>query len=150
MTPMTMTKEIQVLLVEDSAADIRLTQEAFREAAIQNKVHIVKDGISALAFMRREAPYQNVPRPDLVLLDLNLPGKHGTEVLREIKEDPELRSIPVVVLTTSRDEGDVKRSYQLHANCYLVKPRAYDGFLQTVDSIRDFWLQRAELPRHAC
>lgn len=141
--------EIQVLLVEDNAADIRLTQEAFREADIHNKIHIVTDGASALAFMRKQAPYKDAPLPDLVLLDLNLPRKHGTDVLREIKQDPALRRIPVVILTTSRDESDVRRSYDLHANCYLVKPTAYEGFLETVYSIRDFWLSRAELPRHA-
>ena len=140
------TRTIDVLLVEDSAADIRLTQEAFRESDVRTRLHVVTDGAAALAFLRNESPFEAAPRPDLVLLDLNLPKKHGRDVLRDIKEDPQLCAIPVVILTTSTDETEIRRSYELHANCYLVKPAAYDGFLRTVDSIRDFWLSLAELP----
>ena len=145
-----MSSEIQVLLVEDGPADIRLTREAFREAEMGVTLHVATDGEAALAFLRKEPPHDGAPRPDLILLDLNLPKKHGMDVLVEIKEDPDLRSIPVVILTTSSSESDVLGSYERHANCYLVKPRAYEGFLETVDAIRDFWLRRARLPhRHA-
>ncbi len=139
---------VEILLVEDNPADVRLTREALREGAggLRHRLHVVEDGVQALAFLRREAGYWEVPRPDLILLDLNLPRKDGREVLQEIKADPELRSIPVVVLTTSRSEEDVLRSYQLHANCYVTKPVDLDQFLEVVRRIEAFWLGVARLP----
>lgn len=137
---------IEILLIEDNPADIRLTQEAFREARLRNTVHVVQDGVSAMAFIRQAAPFQNAPRPDLVLLDLNLPKKDGREVLREIKADPHTRLIPVVVLTTSDDEEDVLRSYDLHANAYLVKPIDVLRFIKMIQSLESFWLSVVKLP----
>ncbi|RMD80069.1 MAG: response regulator [Gammaproteobacteria bacterium] len=137
----------EVLLVEDNPADARLTREALREAGLRGRIHVVEDGVGALGFLRREGAYARAPRPDLVLLDLNLPRKDGREVLREIKADPELRSIPVVVLTTSCSEEDVLLSYQLHANCYVTKPADLDQFLETLRSLQGFWLRVARLPR---
>ena len=137
---------IEILLIEDNPADIRLTQEAFREARLHNTVHVVQDGVSAMAFIRQAAPYQQAPRPDLILLDLNLPKKDGREVLREIKADPITRLIPVVVLTTSDDEEDVLRSYDLHANAYLVKPIDVLRFIKMIQSLESFWLSVVKLP----
>ena len=137
---------IEILLIEDNPADIRLTQEAFREARLHNTVHVVQDGVSAMAFIRQAAPYQQAPRPDLILLDLNLPKKDGREVLREIKADPHTRLIPVVVLTTSDDEEDVLRSYDLHANAYLVKPIDVLRFIKMIQSLESFWLSVVKLP----
>ncbi len=138
---------IQVLLVEDSPGDVRLTREAFKDAKVYITLHVASDGEKAMAFLKREGEYANAPRPDLILLDLNLPKKDGREVLDEIKGSPTLKSIPVVILTTSSSETDILRSYQLHANCYITKPVALDGFLKVVKSIDSFWLSVVKLPR---
>jgi CheY-like chemotaxis protein len=134
------------LLVEDNAADVRLLQEALKEADMEISMPVAGDGAAALAFLRREGKYAHAPRPDLVLLDLNLPKIDGREVLAEIKRDPGLRIIPVVVLTTSRSEEDVLKSYDLHANCYITKPVNLERFLDIVKSIKEFWLTVARLP----
>ena len=141
-----MQNPIEILLIEDNPADIRLTQEAFREARLQNTVHVVQDGVNAMAFIRQTAPFQQAPRPDLILLDLNLPKKDGREVLKEIKSDTHTRTIPVVVLTTSDDEADVLRSYDLHANAYLVEPIDILQFIKMIQSLEDFWLSVVKLP----
>jgi two-component system, chemotaxis family, response regulator Rcp1 len=138
---------IEVLLVEDSPGDVRLTQEAFKDAKVHINLHVASDGAKAMAFLRCEGEHVNAPRPDMILLDLNLPKKDGREVLEEIKESPALRSIPVVVLTTSSSEADILRSYQLHANCYITKPVGLEGFLTVVKSIDGFWLSVVKLPR---
>ncbi len=137
---------IEILLVEDSPADVDLTREALEDAKVSNNLHVVADGVEALAFLRREGPYAEAPRPDLILLDLNLPKKDGREVLAEIKADPALRRIPVVVLTTSEAEQDIVRSYDLHANCYITKPVDLDAFIEVVRSIEGFWLAIVRLP----
>ena len=138
---------IEVLLVEDSPGDVRLTREAFKDAKVHINLHVAADGAKAMAFLKREGEYANAPRPDLILLDLNLPKKDGREVLAEIKVDPALKTIPVVVLTTSSSEADILRSYQLHANCYITKPVGLEGFLTVVKSIDSFWLSVVRLPR---
>jgi CheY-like chemotaxis protein len=138
---------IEVLLVEDSPGDVRLTQEAFKDAKVHINLHVASDGAKAMAFLKHEGEYANAPRPDLILLDLNLPKKDGREVLAEIKDDPKLRSIPVVVLTTSSSEADILRSYMLHANSYITKPVDLEGFLTVVKSIDSFWLSVVKLPR---
>jgi CheY-like chemotaxis protein len=135
-----------VLLVEDSAAEARLAQEAFHETPFPVRIHIASDGLQALDFLRRQRGYESAPRPDLVLLDLNLPRKDGREVLRDIKADDDLRRIPVVVLTTSQAESDILRAYELYANCYIQKPLELDGFIEIVKSIHRYWLQLAQLP----
>jgi CheY-like chemotaxis protein len=135
-----------VLLVEDSEAEARLAREALRETAFAVDLHVARDGAQAMDFLRRQGAYQDAPRPRLVLLDLNLPRKDGRELLRDIKEDADLRSIPVVVLTTSQAPSDIQRSYELLANCYIQKPFELDGFIETVKSIHRYWLQTAELP----
>jgi chemotaxis family two-component system response regulator Rcp1 len=137
---------INVLLVEDSPGDVRLTREAFKDARVHINLHVASDGAEAMAFLQREGKFANVPRPDLILLDLNLPKKDGREVLKEIKESEALMSIPVVILTTSASEGDVLRSYRLHANSYITKPVDLDGFLRVVKSIDSFWLSVVRLP----
>ncbi len=137
---------IEILLVEDSAGDVRLTEEALKEGKVRNRLSVAADGVEAMEFLRREGQFSDVPRPDLILLDLNLPRKDGREVLSEIKADPNLASIPVVVLTTSKDEEDVLRSYQLHANCYVTKPVDLEQFIKVVKAIEDFWLIVAKLP----
>jgi len=142
-------KTIEVLLVEDSEGDVRLTREAFKDAKVLVNLHVAADGVAALAFLRREEEYGKVPRPDLILLDLNLPKKSGREVLREIKESTTLGSIPVVILTTSASEADILKSYQLHANCYITKPVDLAGFLDVVQNIDSFWLTVVKLPRIA-
>ncbi len=139
-------RPIEILLVEDNPGDVRLTQEALRENKVRNRLHIVQDGVAALAFLRREEPYADVPRPDLILLDLNLPKKDGREVLAEIKAEPALRRIPVVILTTSRAEQDILRTYDLHANCYITKPVELDQFIEVVKSVEGFWLTIVSLP----
>jgi two-component system, chemotaxis family, response regulator Rcp1 len=138
---------IEVLLVEDSPGDVRLTREAFEEAKVHIKLHVATDGAAAMAFLQREGEYIDAPRPDLILLDLNLPKKDGRAVLKEIKESATLGSIPVVILTTSEADADIVRSYRLHANCYITKPVNLDGFLQVVKSIDNFWLSVVKLPR---
>jgi CheY-like chemotaxis protein len=139
-------KPIELLLVEDSEPDVRLTQEALREAKVKNRLWVVDDGVEALDFLRRQGPYADAPRPDLILLDLNLPRKDGRQVLEEIKNDSSLKLIPVVILTTSKSEEDVLRAYQLHANCYITKPVDFNRFMEVVRSIEDFWLTVVRLP----
>jgi CheY-like chemotaxis protein len=139
---------IHVLLVEDSPGDVRLTQEAFREANVTIKLHVALDGVEAMAFLRREGDHADAPRPDLILLDLNLPRMDGREVLALIKGDDNLRSIPTVILTTSEAEADIVKSYDLQANCYLSKPVQLDSFVGLVKSINDFWLTTAKLPQN--
>ena len=138
---------IVVLLVEDSPGDVRLTREALKDAKVQINLHVAVDGIEAMAFLARDPPHERAPRPDLILLDLNLPRKDGREVLKEIKESAALMSIPVVILTTSAHAEDVIASYRLHANCYITKPVDLEGFLTVVRSIDDFWLTIVKLPR---
>jgi chemotaxis family two-component system response regulator Rcp1 len=138
---------IEVLLVEDSAGDIRLTREAFKDAKVHINLHVASDGVEAMAFLKRDGPHAAAPRPDLILLDLNLPKKDGREVLKEIKESPTLKIIPVVILTTSASEADILRTYQLHANCYITKPVDLEGFLKVVKSIDSFWLSVVKLPQ---
>ena len=135
-----------VLLVEDSPGDIRLTREAFREADGALRFHVVVDGMEAISFLRREGCHVYAPRPDLILLDLNLPGMDGRQVLAEIKQDDDLKTIPTVILTTSEGEGDVEALYHLRANCYLTKPVEFDAFEALVKSISDFWLTMVRLP----
>jgi CheY-like chemotaxis protein len=139
-------RQIQILLVEDSPSDAKLTLTALKLAKVANAVNHVEDGEQAMEFLRREGAYDKAPRPDLILLDLNLPRKDGREVLEELKKDPDLRTIPVVVLTTSKAEQDVLRSYQLHANCYVTKPVNFERFLEVVQSIESFWLSVVVLP----
>jgi two-component system, chemotaxis family, response regulator Rcp1 len=138
---------IQVLLVEDSPGDVRLTLEAFRDANKVIQLHVVVDGVEAMAFLRHEGIYVHVPRPDLILLDLNLPKMDGREVLAHVKEDESLKLIPTVILTTSNAEADIVKSYQLQANCYLNKPVQLDAFENLVKSINDFWLTKVKLPQ---
>jgi chemotaxis family two-component system response regulator Rcp1 len=138
---------IEVLLIEDSPGDVRLTQEAFRDANPSIHLNIAVDGVDAMAFLRRQAKYADAPRPDLILLDLNLPKMDGREVLAHIKEDDSLRLIPTVILTTSDAEADIVRSYQLQANCYLTKPVQLEAFEVLVKSINDFWLTKVKLPQ---
>lgn len=145
----TTARPIEVLLIEDSPGDVRLTREAFKDAKVHVNLHVASDGVEAMAFLRCEDKYADAPRPDLILLDLNLPKKDGREVLEEIKESPSLKIIPVVVLTTSASEEDILRSYQYHANCYITKPVALDGFLKVVNSIDNFWLSIVKLPHEA-
>ncbi len=140
---------IEILLVEDNPADVRLTQEALKEGKVRNNLHVARDGIEAMEFLRRAGKFANAVRPDLILLDLNLPRKDGREVLSDIKRDPDLKSIPVVVLTTSSAETDIFKSYTLHANCYITKPVDLDQFVQVVKSIDDFWLTVVRLPSEA-
>jgi two-component system, chemotaxis family, response regulator Rcp1 len=139
-------REVEFLLVEDNPGDVRLTQEALTECAIPNNLNVVPDGMEAVAFLRREGKYANAPRPDVVLLDLNLPKKDGREVLAVVKADPELKSIPIVVLTSSEAENDILRSYELHANCYVTKPTDLDQFIKVIKSIKHFWLHVVKLP----
>ncbi|HEY0972821.1 MAG TPA: response regulator [Gemmatimonadales bacterium] len=137
---------IEILLVEDNRADAELTREALTESKVLSRLHVVRDGVQALAFLRREAGHEDAPRPDLILLDLNLPRKDGRTVLAEIKRDPALRLIPVVVLTSSEAEQDIARAYELNANCYVTKPVDLEQFLTIVHSIEQFWLTVVRLP----
>jgi|SRR5580658_938695 chemotaxis family two-component system response regulator Rcp1 len=138
---------IEVLLVEDSPGDVRLTQESFRDANPSIRLHVASDGVEAMAFLRREGRYSGAPRPDFILLDLNLPKMDGREVLASVKMDDSLKTIPTIVLTTSEAEADILKSYQLQANCYLTKPVQLDEFEGVVKSINDFWLTKARLPQ---
>ena len=138
--------KVEILLVEDNPGDVRLIMKAFKECKLPNRISVVEDGVEAIAFLRRQGKYPSAPRPHLILLDLNLPRKSGREVLEEIKVDPELRRIPVVVLTTSSAEHDLLRSYDLHANCYINKPVDLEQFVVVVRSIEDFWLSIVRLP----
>ena len=137
---------IEILLVEDNPGDVRLTQEAFKEGKVRNNLSVVNDGIEALVFLRQEGQYANAPRPDVILLDLNLPKKDGREVLAEIKQDPALRRIPIVILTTSEAERDILQTYYMHANCYITKPVDLDQFIIVIKSIESFWLNVVKLP----
>jgi len=139
-------RPIEILLVEDNPGDVRLTIEALKEGKVRNNLSVAKDGVEALSFLRREGTFSGAARPDLILLDLNLPRKDGREVLAEIKDDAVLRRIPVVVLTTSKAEEDILRTYDLHANCYITKPVDLDQFIAVVRSIDDFWLSVVRLP----
>jgi two-component system, chemotaxis family, response regulator Rcp1 len=139
-------RTIEILLVEDNPGDARLTLEAFKEGKVLNHLTVMKDGVEALAYLRRQGPYASAKAPDLILLDLNLPRKSGREVLAEIKADERLKTIPVVVLTTSEDAQDVARAYSEHANCYITKPVDLDQFLRVVQSIENFWLTLVRLP----
>lgn len=139
--------EIDVLLVEDDAGDVLMTQEAFEHHKLRNQLHVVSDGVEALAFLRREGEYADAPRPGLILLDLNLPRKDGREVLEEVKNDESLRSIPIVVLTTSQAEEDILRSYNLHANAYVAKPVDFERFIAVIRQIDDFFVSVVKLPR---
>lgn len=139
-------RAINILLVEDNPGDARLTLEAFRDAKVRNDFRIVGDGLEAMAFLYRKDNYADAPRPDIILLDLNLPRKDGRQVLEEIKSDEDLRRIPVAVLTTSRAERDILTSYNLHANCYITKPVDLDEFIRVVRGIEDFWLSIVKLP----
>jgi len=139
-------KNIEILLVEDNPADIRLAQEAFKDAKVHNVLYAVRDGVEAMAFLRREGKYAKVGRPDLILLDLNLPKKDGREVLAEIKTDEHLKLIPVVILTVSKDEEDILKTYNLHANCYITKPIDFEQFMRVVKGIEEFWLTIVKLP----
>jgi CheY-like chemotaxis protein len=140
---------IEVLLVEDSPGDVRLTQEAFRDANRAIHLQVASDGVEAMAFLRHEGAHVQAPRPHLILLDLNLPKMDGREVLAQIKEDGSLKTIPTVILTTSAAEVDIVKSYQLQANCYLIKPVQFDEFASLVRSINDFWLTKVKLPQQA-
>lgn len=137
---------IEILLVEDNPGDVRLTREVLRDCKLHNNLHVAEDGIEALEFLRRVGSYADAPRPDLVLLDLNLPKKDGREVLAEIKADSNLKRIPVVVLTTSKAEEDVFKAYDLHANCYITKPVDLDQFITVVRSVEEFWFTIVKLP----
>ena len=137
---------IEILLVEDNPGDVRLTIEALKEGKVANEINVAADGIEALAFLRREGKYKNAPKPDLILLDLNLPKKNGREVLAEIKMNPHLKCIPVVVLTSSQAETDIVTTYNLHANCYITKPVDFDQFIKVVKSIENFWFKVVKLP----
>jgi CheY-like chemotaxis protein len=139
---------IDVLLVEDDAGDVLLIREAFEHNKVHNDLAVVSDGVEAIAYLRRQGEHANAPRPDLVLLDLNLPRKDGREVLAEVKSDPDLRSIPVVVLTTSKAEEDVLRSYDLHANAYVTKPVDFERFIEVVRQIDEFFVSVVKLPEH--
>jgi CheY-like chemotaxis protein len=139
---------MEILLIEDNPADIRLTMEAFQELKVPNHVHVVMDGVEAMAYLRHEGKHQDAPLPDLILLDLNLPLKNGREILEEVKNDDHLRHIPVVVLTTSRAEEDVLQAYQLHVNCYLTKPSDLDQFFKVIQEIQRFWFGVARIPRY--
>lgn len=139
-------RPIEILLVEDSSGDIRLTQEALKDAKVSNNLSICKDGVEAMSFLKRTEGYESSPRPDLILLDLNMPKKNGTEVLKEIKTDTLLKHIPVVVLTTSSADADIVKSYNLNANCYISKPVDFDQFMVVIKSIENFWLSIVKLP----
>ena len=141
-----MTRCVEILLVEDNLGDVRLTREAFKEGHISHRLHVAEDGIKALAYLRREGVYANAIRPDIILLDLNLPKKDGREVLAEIKTDERFKRIPVVVLTTSQADQDILKVYSLHANCYIAKPVDLNNFIAVVRSIEKFWLSVVRLP----
>lgn len=139
-------RPIEILLVEDNEADVELTREAFREGKIHNILNVVSDGAEALDYLYRRGKFSNATMPDMILLDLNLPRRDGREVLQVIKDDPELKVIPVVILTSSSAEKDVLRTYSLHANCYVVKPVDFDQFMEAIRSIEDFWLSVVRFP----
>ncbi len=137
---------VEILLIEDNSGDVRLTIEALKEQQISNNLHVVNDGEEALAFLRNEGAYAGAPRPHLIFLDLNLPKRHGLEILAQIKTDEKFKSIPVIVLTTSKSDEDIAKSYDLHANCYIIKPSDFERFVEIIHSIKEFWLSVAVLP----
>lgn len=139
-------KMIDILLVEDTLSDVRLVQEVLKDVKIRNKLYVVNDGVEAMEFLRRQGKYATAPRPDVVLLDLNMPRMGGREVLKEVKEDEDLKRIPVIILTVSTAEADILRSYNLHANCYLTKPVDMDEFVKMVQTLQDFWFVIVKLP----
>ncbi|MGI8407258.1 MAG: response regulator [Actinomycetota bacterium] len=139
-------RSIEILLVEDNPGDVRLTREALKESKVINTLHVLTDGVEALKFLRRQSPFEDAVRPDVVLLDLNLPKKDGREVLAEVKADPDLKRIPVVILTTSQAEEDVLQSYNLHANAYITKPVDFDQFIHVIKTIEAFWFSIVKLP----
>ena len=139
-------RPVEILLVEDNPGDIRLTKEAMKEAKIINNLNVVEDGVEALAFLRKKGKFKDVIRPDLILLDLNLPKKNGREVLAEIKQDINLKQIPVVILTVSKAEEDILKTYELHANCFITKPVDMDQFIKVVKSLENFWFSIVKLP----
>lgn len=139
-------RPVEILLVEDNAGDVRLAREGLRECKLLNNLSVADDGVKAMAFLRREGEHAHAPRPDLIMLDLNLPRKDGREVLKEIKEDENLKRIPVVILTTSKAEEDIVKSYSLHANCYVTKPLAIEQFIEVVQAIEIFWFTIVKLP----
>ena len=143
-------RSAEILLVEDNEADARLADEALKESAIPNRLHVVEDGVQAMQFLRREGEHRDAPRPDVILLDLNMPRMDGREVLHAVKSDRKLRSIPVVALTTSSAERDIEQSYDLHANCFITKPIELDRFIDVVRSIQHFWLDTVQLPSTRC
>jgi chemotaxis family two-component system response regulator Rcp1 len=139
-------RPIEILLVEDNPGDVRLTQDALKDAKVANTMHVVEDGVAALDFLYRRGAYEAVPRPDLILLDLNLPRKNGREVLKQIKQDEQLKCIPVVILTTSQADDDISWAYKLHANCYITKPVEFAQFIRVVRAIEEFWFTIVTLP----
>lgn len=139
-------KSVEILLVEDNEGDVGLVEEVFEDAKIKNILHVAEDGEEAMLFLNKEKPFEDVPTPDIILLDLNLPQKDGREVLEEIKNDKNLRRIPVVILTTSKAEEDILKSYDLHANSYITKPVDFDQFIRVIQAIEDFWLEVVRLP----
>lgn len=139
-------KPVEILLVEDNKGDVGLIEEVFEEAKIKNNLHVVEDGEEAMLYLHSEDKFSGFPLPDIILLDLNLPKKDGREVLKEIKEDQDLKNIPVVILTTSSAEKDIFRAYDLHANAYITKPIDFDQFIKVVESIGNFWLEIVKLP----
>jgi CheY-like chemotaxis protein len=146
MDPMDNIRPVEILLIEDNPGDVRLAVEALKDSEVRNRLSVVRDGVEAMAFLGQQGAYADAPRPDLILLDLNLPKKDGREVLAEIKEDPRWRAIPVVIMTTSDARPDILRSYELHANCYVTKPVDLDSFWHVFRSIETFWLTVAKLP----
>jgi CheY-like chemotaxis protein len=140
-------RPVEILLVEDNPGDVDLTREALQDAKVRNRLHVVDDGAKAVDFLFKRGAYTDAPRPDIILLDLNLPKKDGRQVLEEIKADPQFAEIPVVILTTSQAEEDILRSYQLHANCYITKPVDFKQFMHVVKSIEEFWLTIVKLPK---
>lgn len=142
-------RPMEILLVDDNPGDVRLTAEALKDGEVENRLHTAKDGMEAIAFLRRKGRYTDAPRPDLILLDLNMPRMNGRQVLAEIKEDSALRHIPVVILTGSREMDDIVNTYDLHANCYVTKPIDFEQFTTMVKSITDFWLTIVKLPSEA-
>jgi CheY-like chemotaxis protein len=141
-------RPVQILVVEDNPADARLVREVMRDSKISNEIHWVSDGVEAMAYLRCQGKYSTAPRPNLIFLDLNMPRKDGREVLREIKTDPELRRIPVVIMTTSQTEEDIARAYEQHANCYVRKPLDFQQFHTVVKTLENFWFSTVELPTH--
>jgi len=146
MTPQDGISPIEILMVDDDPGDVRITQEALKDAKVRNNLSVAKDGEEAMAFLRREGLHKNAPRPDIIFLDLNMPRKNGFETLKEIRADPTLASIPVVILTTSGAEKDIIESYKLHANCYVTKPVELDQFLHVIQQMEEFWLNIVSLP----